>query len=248
MILPSTSGSRSLARGAAGTLTEDWAKRLGLRPGTAVAAGIINAHAGLPGSGVAEAARARGMDTHTYLCAEAEDLPPGSGGLLALGWWNGQRSPFVDDRLSGMMLGMTIRTTPAQQYRALMESTAYGTRLILDTFEGGGVPVREVVACGGIPRKNPLMLQIYADILNRPVQVTGEAETTALGAAIMAASAANLYSTPADAVRAMTGAIETVYRPALERAAAYDRLYREYRTLAEYFARENLVMHRMKKT
>lgn len=298
---------------AAGTLGEAWAERLHLRPGTIVSAGIIDAHAGLLGSGVAEEgsllmamgtstchmlfsrekrpvpgicgvvgnsvlpglytyeagqacvgdlldwfvrqslpawaeaeAKARGVDIHTYLSAEALTLPPGSGGLLALDWWNGQRSPYVDDSLSGMMLGMTIRTTPAQQYRALMESTAYGTRLILENFERSGVTVCNVVACGGISRKNSLMLQIYADVLGRPITIAREEQTTALGAAILAASAAKLHPTPAEAVRAMTAPAEVVYEPDPVRAAAYDVLYRKYCILAEYFAKENPVMHYLK--
>lgn len=293
----------------AGRLRESWARRLGLRPGTPVAAGIIDAHAGLLGSGVTEAGQvllAMGTSTcqmlfsreksvipgifgvardsvlpglytyeagqacvgdlldwfvrtslptrtaedtniHTRLSQEAASLPPGSGGLLALDWWNGQRSPYGDDRLTGVMLGMTVRTTPVQQYRALMEATAYGTRLILETFQAGGISIRDVFACGGISRKNPVMLQIYADILNRPIRIARQEQTTALGAAILAASAAGLHSSPAEAVRAMTRPPETVYYPNPERAAAYDSLYREYRTLAEYFARENPVMHRLQK-
>ena len=298
---------------AAGGLTETWAGRLHLRPGTPVAAGIIDAHAGLPGSGVteeghllmslgtsachmvlsrekravpgicgvvrdsvlpglyayeagqacvgdlldwfvrqslpawaADAARKQGLNAHTYLSQEASRLPPGSGGLLALDWWNGQRSPYVDDRLSGLMLGMTIQTTPAQQYRALLEAAAYGARLIVETFASGGILVRQVTACGGIPRKNPLMMRIFADVLNRPVAVAGEEQAAALGSAMLAAAAAGLYPEPAAAVRAMTRPAETVYHPDRDRAAAYDRLYREYRTLAEYFARENPVMHHLK--
>lgn len=297
----------------AGTLTPEWAGRLGLCAGTVVAVGIIDAHAGLPGSGVTEpgtmlmaigtstchmllsgekhpmpgicgvvgnsvlpglytyeagqacvgdlldwfvkeavpareteAAEAAGESIHAYLCREAAQLPPGSGGLMALDWWNGQRSPYVDDRLSGMMLGLTIRTTPAQQYRALMEATAYGSRLILDTFEAGGVPVRQIVACGGIPHKNPLMMQIYADVLGRPIQTVRETETTALGAAVMAAAAAGIYETPEEAVGCMTGGRGTVYTPDPQRAAIYRELYREYRQLAAYFASENPVMHHLR--
>ena len=298
--------------GAAGGLTEEWAKRLGLCPGTVIAASIIDAHAGLPGSGVAEegillmsvgtstchmvfskekhtipgicgaskdsvlpdlyayeagqacvgdlldwfvqnsvptreweAAKAQNIGIHAHLCEQAERLPPGANGLLALGWWNGQRSPYVDDRLSGLMLGLTIRTTPAEQYRALMESTAYGTRLILDTFEKGGVPIQKVMACGGISQKNPLMMQIYADVLNCPVYVTSQLQTAALGAAILAASAAQLYESPAQAVRAMTQPAETVYLPDEKRAAQYETLYQEYCKLAEYFAKETPVMHQL---
>lgn len=295
----------------AGRLREDWARRLGLLPGTPVAAGIIDAHAGLLGSGVTEAGQvllamgtstcqmllsrekrtvpgifgvagdsvlpglytyeagqacvgdlldwfvrtslpagiteaAAGTELHTYLSREAAALPPGSGGLLALDWWNGQRSPYGDDRLSGVMLGMTVSTTPVQQYRALMEATAYGTRLILEAFQSGGIPVREVFACGGISRKNPVMLQIYADVLNRPIRIARQEQTTALGAAILAAAAAGLHPSPTEAVRAMTLPPETVYRPGRESAAAYEALYREYRTLAEYFAHENPIMHRLR--
>ena len=297
---------------AAGGLTAEWAERLGLRPGTAVSAGVIDAHAGLPGSGVAESgtllmamgtstchmlfdetlrtvpgicgaakdsvlpglwtyeagqacvgdlldwfvsnnvpareteeAAREGCSIHDHLCRKAAALPPGSGGLLALDWWNGQRSPYVDDRLTGMMLGLTIRTIPAQQYRALMEATAYGSRLIVETFEQGGIPIRDVVACGGISKKNPLMLQIYADVLDRPIAIAREDQTTALGAAILAAAAAGLHETPARAVRAMTAPPETVYLPDRERAARYDTLYGEYRRLAEHFAKCDLVMHRL---
>lgn len=291
----------------AGHLREPWARRLGLLPGTPVAAGIIDAHAGLLGSGVTEAGqallamgtstcqmlfsrekrtipgifgvardsvlpglyayeagqacvgdlldwfvrtslphRAAETDIHTLLSREAASLPPGSGGLLALDWWNGQRSPYGDDRLSGVMLGMTVRTTPVQQYRALMEATACGTRLILETFQAGGLPVQDIFACGGISRKNPVMLQIYADVLNRPIHIARQEQTTALGAAILAASAAGLQPSPAEAVRAMTRPPETVYRPNPAHTAAYQALYREYRTLAEYFARENTVMHRLR--
>ena len=297
---------------AAGGLTEGWAKRLGLRLGTVIAASIIDAHAGLPGSGIAEdgtllmsvgtstchmvfskkkhtvpgicgvsrdsvlpdfyayeagqacvgdlldwfvqnsvphreweAAKAQDVGIHAHLCAQAEQFPPGSNGLLALGWWNGQRSPYVDDRLSGLMLGLTIRTTPAEQYRALMESTAYGTRLILDTLEKGGVPIQKVMACGGISQKNPLMMQIYADVLNRPVYVTSQLQTAALGAAILAASAAKLHGSPEQAVRAMTRPAETVYLPDENRAEQYDALYRKYCALAEHFAKETPVMHQL---
>lgn len=295
----------------AGRLQKQWARRLGLPPGIPVAAGIIDAHAGLLGSGVTEAGQAllamgtstcqmllsrekhalpgifgvvrdsvlpglytyeagqacvgdlldwfvrtslpahiagaaKATDVHTYLCREAEKLSPGSGGLLALDWWNGQRSPYGDDRLGGVMLGMTIHTTPIQQYRALMEATAYGARLIFDTFQAGGVPIREVFACGGISRKNPLMLQIYADVLNRPIRIARQEQTTALGAAILAAAAAGFYASPAAAVRAMTRPAESVYYPDAKRAAAYEPLYQEYRVLADYFARENLVMHRLR--
>ena len=297
---------------AAGGLSGEWARRLGLRPGTVVSTGVIDAHAGLPGSGVArsgtllmamgtstchmlfdetfriipgicgaakdsvlpglwtyeagqacvgdlldwfvhnnvparveaEAAR-EGIGLHEYLSREASQLPPGSGGLLALDWWNGQRSPYVDDRLKGVMLGLTIRTTPAQQYRALMEATAYGTRLIVETFQKGGVAIRDVVACGGISKKNPLMLQIYADVLDRPIHIAREDQTTALGAAILAAAAAGLYETPAQAVRTMTAPPEITYFPDRERTERYSELYAEYRTLAEYFAKGNPVMHRL---
>ncbi len=193
----------------------------------------------------ADAAREKGLDIHAHLCAQAEQLPPGANGLLALDWWNGQRSPYVDDRLSGVMLGLTIRTTAAEQYRALMESTAFGTRLILDTFVRGGIPVEKVVTCGGISQKNPLMMQIYADVLGRPLHITAQLQTTALGAAILAAAAAGLYATPQDAVRAMTRGAATVYTPDARRSAQYEPLYRQYCALAEYFARESPLMHRL---
>ena len=199
---------------------------------------------GVPES-VSAQARAQGAGLHAFLSGQAQLLPPGANGLLALDWWNGQRSPYVDDRLSGMMLGMTLRTTPAELYRALMEAAVYGSRLIVETFEGSGVPVRRVAACGGISRKNPLMMQIYADVLNRPVEIAPQTQTAALGAAVLAAAAGGLYPTPQAAAAAMTRAPETVYTPDSGRAAQYERLYRDYRALAEHFAKATPVMHHL---
>ena len=196
-------------------------------------------------------AEARGMDLHAWLTALAARQKPGESGLLALDWWNGNRSVLVDFDLSGMLLGLTLSTKPEDIYRALIEATAYGAREIVEAFEGGGIPVRTLVACGGIARKNPLMMQIWADVLNREIRVSASTQASALGAAIMGAvaagSAAGGYDTVADAARAMGSPVERRYVPVPEDAAVYDRLFREYHRLHDYFGRgENDVMKRLR--
>src|SRR5262249_33062909 len=118
-----------------------------------------------------EAARRRGMDLHAVLEEEAAKLRPGESGLLALDWWNGNRSVLVDVDLSGLLVGMTLATKTPEVYRALLEATAFGTRVIVEAFEAAGVPVARIVACGGLPQRNELLLQIYADVTGRELSV-----------------------------------------------------------------------------
>ena len=132
------------------------------------------------------------------------------------------------------MLGMTLRTTPAEQYRALLEATAYGTRWILEVFEQAGIKIREITACGGIARKNPFAMQLYADILQRPIRATASEQASALGAAILAAVSAGVYQTPEDAVNHMACREGTVYRPDPGTQTAYQSLYQKYRMLAAF--------------
>ena len=186
---------------------------------------------------VLEDARTRCMDLHQLLSEQAGKLCPGECGLLALDWWNGQRSPLVDDRLTGLMVGVTLRTTPADQYRALMEATAFGTRMILENFEQAGMAVSDLAACGGIARKNPVMMQIYADVLQRPIRVAASDQSPALGAAILAAAAAGVHDTVERAVEVMTSSGSTVYLPNPDHGPVYDRLYRAYAELADHFGR-----------
>jgi L-ribulokinase len=194
-----------------------------------------------------EEARARGLDLHALLQEKAARLRVGQSGLLALDWWNGNRSVLVDAELGGLLIGATLATVPEEIYRALIEATAYGTRVIIETFEAHDVPVREIVACGGLPEKSPLIMQIYADVTGRPFRLSASDQTPALGSAMFGAVAAGVaaggYATIQDAARAMARLKDLVYEPIAENAAIYELLYREYTRLHDYFGRgENNVM------
>jgi L-ribulokinase len=168
----------------------------------------------------------------------AKKLKAGESGLLALDWNNGNRTILVDVRLSGMLLGQTLHTTPEEIYRALIEATGFGALVIIDRIEEYGVKVREVVNCGGLAVKNSLMMQIYADITGRPMKISRSGQTPALGAAIFASVAAGKKSGGEDSLddarRAMTG-IGKVYLPQEENHEAYATLYRLYRQLHDGF-------------
>jgi L-ribulokinase len=194
-----------------------------------------------------DAAKAEGISIHAYLREKAARLRPGESGLLALDWWNGNRSVINDSSLSGMILGLTLRTKPEEIYRALLEACAYGTRKIIESFEECGVAVTELYACGGIAIKDPLMMQIYADVTGRPIRVAANTQAAAVGAAIFGASAAGLFPSLYDAASVMGRVREDAYTPDSDARAAYDRLYREYETLHDYFGRgANEVMHRLR--
>ena len=302
----------------AGGLTAEWAERLGLLPGTAVAIATLDAHTSVPAAGVTEAgrmvmimgtsichlligdqrqevegmcgviqggitpstwgfeagqscvgdhfawfveaaapgevaerAREQGISLNQVLEDRAARLEPGESGLLALDWWNGNRSVLVDADLTGVMLGLTLRTRPEEVYRALMEATAYGTRTIIEAFERQGVPVREVVACGGLPDQSPLLMQIFADVIDRDIWVARSSQTPALGAAMHGAVAAGPERggyADIEAAAARMGHLRDVpYRPIREHARIYERLYAEYSLLHDYFGRgANDVMKRLK--
>lgn len=289
-----------------GHLTPEWAKKLGLNVQTVVAAGMIDAHAGVLGCGITEPgklmmilgtsachillwpkekavpgicgsckdsvlpglyayeagqacvgdmldwfvhnsvpeaqiaeAKERSITVHQLLTKQAESLRPGESGLLALDWWNGQRTPLVDENLTGIMLGMTIRTTPAEQYRCLLEAVAFGTKLILEGFEGAGISISEIIACGGIARKNSLLMQICADVLGHPIRVADSDQCSALGAAVLAAVAAGVHTTPMEGVMRMTKSGETVFLPRADHAAVYSTIYEQYKLLVDYFGKGN---------
>ena len=199
-----------------------------------------------------KAAEEAGLTKNQYLTTLAEKLRPGQSGLLALDWWNGNRSILCDYDLTGMMLGLTIATKPEEIYRALIEATAYGTRRISDSFEENGLPVKNVVACGGISKKNPMFMQIYADVLNRDIRIARSSQTPALGSAIFAAVAAGAeaggFDSVVEASHTMGGTSDTVYYPIPENVKIYDELYAEYLKLHDYFGRgENNVMKRIRK-
>lgn len=267
------------------------ADRLGLPAGIPVSTAIIDAHAGVPGAGVAddgtmvlvlgtsschmlnsrserlvpgvagvvkdgilpgffgyETGQASVGDafawlvetfklSHAELSADAAKLPQGAGGVLAIDWLNGCRTPLMDGRLSGAFVGVTLGTTAAQMYRALIEATAFGVRWIVDTLRSGGVPVERFVASGGLPDKSPLLMQIYADVLNEPITLAESSQSVALGAAILGALAAGRsatnHATPSDAINAMARQrTEPVYRPDPDAHRRYQPIYRLYRELA----------------
>jgi len=184
--------------------------------------------------------------THERLTALAAEQRPGEHGLIALDWHNGNRSVLVDAELSGLLVGETLATKPADIYRALIEATAFGTRKIVETFTAAGVPVREFIAAGGL-LKNGLLMQIYADVLNMPLSAIGSDQGPALGSAIHAAAAAGAYPSVRAAADAMGRVIPNAYLPDPRAAAIYDEIYAEYSTLHDYFGRgANRVMRKLR--
>ena len=275
----------------AGALTPRAAQLLGLPTGIPVSAAIIDAHAGVPGAGVAapstlvmvmgtsschmmnsrveqlvpgvagvvqdgilpgyfgyETGQASVGDafawlvetlgqSHEQLSTRAAQLPPGAGGVIAVDWLNGCRTPLMDGRLSGAFVGLTLNTKPEQLYRALLEATAFGVRWIVDTLRDGGVPVRRFVASGGLPAKSPLFMQIYADVLGEKIQLAESDQSVALGAAILGCLAAGPeqtgHASASQAIHAMARQREDlVYRPDLRARRQYQHLYPLYRKLA----------------
>ncbi len=205
---------------------------------------------GVPASLEAQA-QAEGISLFELLEREASRLEPGATGLLALDWWNGNRSILMDANLSGMILGLTLDTRPYEIYRALIEGTAFGTRVIIENFRRNGLAIQEIFACGGLAERNPLMMQIYADVLGEEIRLPRTSQASAMGAAIWGAVAAGSqgggYDSVQDAVAQMTGTRNQVYRPNRRHKAIYDELYKEYLALHDYFGRgANPVMHRLK--
>lgn len=287
----------------AGHLCQEWAEKLGLKPGIAVAVGAFDAHMGGVGAGVKEGTLVKILGTSTcdimvspkhkgfadipgvcgivdgsvlpdyygieagqsavgdiflwfvnYLAPErygqtidekfknlekaASAQKPGEHGLLALDWNNGNRTILVDVRLSGLLLGQTLHTQAHEIYRALIEGTAFGALTIVNRIEEYGVKVEEIVNCGGLASKNPFLMQIYADVLGRPMKVSRSDQTPALGAAIFGAVAAGKemsgFASVEEAQRAMTG-IKEVHNPNMDNHKVYKELYRMYSLLHDAF-------------
>ena len=197
-------------------------------------------------------AKERGIDIYKLLEEKAAKLKIGESGLLALDWWNGNRSILVDVDLTGLIIGCTLSTKPEEIFRALVEATAYGQRMIIETFVNSGVPIYEVYACGGIASKNDFMMQIYADVLNKDIKIAASNQTPALGAAIFAAVAAGKerggYESVYDAAKAMGKVKDKFFKPIKSNVEAYNKLYAEYSILHDFFGRGgNDVMKRLKK-
>jgi L-ribulokinase len=198
-----------------------------------------------------EEARRRGLDVHQLLEQKAALQKPGEHGLVALDWWNGNRSILVDVDLTGLLIGATLATKPEDIYRALIEATAYGARVIIESFDHNGVAVNEIVACGGLPGRNKLLMQIYADVTGREIKVAETAQSGALGSAMFAAVAAGEkvggYGSIFEAAKRMARLQEIVYKPVPAHKAVYDQLFAEYLTLHDHFGRgQNDVMKRLK--
>jgi L-ribulokinase len=293
----------------AGELTAAMAAKLGLKAGTAVAIGNVDAHVSVPACGTTangvfvaimgtsccdivcgpekrivpgmcgvvkdgvvpgsygfEAGQSgfgdhfawlsrflgKGDPGHSALESEAAKLGPGGSGLLALDWWNGNRSVLVDADLTGMLIGFNLRTTPAEVYRALIEGLAFGMRTIIDTFATNGVAIDTIVACGGLAEKNRLFMQVVADVCQRPIRVARSAQAPAVGSAIFGAVAAGEsrggHATLDAAAKAMGGLKDLQFIPSADAKvrATYDALFKDYHAMHDHFGRSNAVMKRLK--
>lgn len=301
-----------------GELSKEMAERMGLSPRISVAAGIIDAHAGVLGVGVAEPekmvvvmgtsschmllsnkeifvegisgvvedgiipgffayeagqaavgdifasfiehqlpsyiteeANQQGIEVHELLEMKASRIKPGESGLIALDWHNGNRTPLVDADLSGVIIGLTLQTKPEEMYRTLIEATAFGTKSIMDTFRSGGIDIKQLYACGGLPRRNKLLMQIYADVMNMEILISNTTLTPAIGAAMYGAVAAGIenggYDSVVEASNKMAQIEEETFKPIPNHVRIYEELYQEYIRLQSYFGRgDNNVMRRLK--
>ena len=303
----------------AGGLTAEWARKTGLKEGTPVSIGNVDAHVAVPattvtgvgslvmimGTSICHMLLGTGKQMVEGMCGTVEDgivpglwgyeagqsavgdifawffehgapdyihrearqrkipfvaalekraaaLLPGESGLVAVDWWNGNRSILVDVDLSGVLLGMTLATRAEEIYRALIEATAFGTRTIVDAFESKGIAVNNLVACGGLPEKNRLLMQIYADVTGREIKLAQQLQTcSALGAAmhgtVAAGRAGGGYDSIFDSARHMARVQKLTYKPRAEHHEVYNRLFKEYLALHDYFGRGgNDVMKRLK--
>jgi L-ribulokinase len=174
-------------------------------------------------------------DPHTNLSRAAEKLRPGASGLLGLDWNNGNRTVLVDPGLTGLLVGQTLHTSASEVYRALVEATAFGALTIINRFEEYGVQVKDVVNCGGIAEKNPFVMQIYADVCNRPMKISHSPQTCALGAAIFGAVVGGAYRKVESAQRKMVRAPRRVFRPRKKAATVYAELFTLYQQLHDAF-------------
>ncbi len=187
-------------------------------------------------------AESLGRSVHEHLTQLALGQRVGAHGLVALDWHSGNRSILVDHELSGLIVGLTLATRPEDVYRALIEATAFGTRVIVEQLEAGGVPVLDVIVAGGL-LKNPLVMQVYADVLRRPLHVIGSDQAPALGSAMHAAVAAGAHADIVAAADAMSSLERDVWKPDADRADAYDRMFTMYRTLHDSFGQNATLMH-----
>jgi len=197
-------------------------------------------------------AQSRNTDIHGFLSSRASEKKPGETGLLALDWWNGNRSVLMDSSLSGVLIGCTLATKPEDIYRALIEATAFGTRMIVDNYEEHGIGADRIIACGGIALKNDFLMQIYADVTGREIGVLDTMQASALGSAIFGAVAAGKkaggYDMVQEASAHMAKNCTKTFCPDKKNTETYDLIYREYIRLHDYFGRGgNEVLKKLKK-
>jgi L-ribulokinase len=192
--------------------------------------------------GYYDEAKQRGVSVHSVLEAHAAGLRPGQSGLLALDWWNGNRSILVDANVSAAYLGLTLATTAHEMYRASLEATAFGKRVIVESFIKNGLAVNEMIACGGLPERNKLFMQIHADVLGLPIKISAAKQTPAVGSAmfgaVVAGAAAGGYHTIQDAAQHMAHLKDEVFTPNPNHKPVYDQLYTEYLRLHDLFGRD----------
>ncbi|WP_010269070.1 ribulokinase [Paenibacillus senegalensis] len=190
---------------------------------------------------VKQEARSEGVSVHALLERKASRYAPGETGLLALDWWNGNRSVLSNMHLSGLIMGFTLQTKPEELYRTLLEATAFGTRKIIESFERAGLQVNELYATGGLPQRNQLLMQIYADVVGKEIKVAASTYTPAVGAAMFGAVAAGSgrggYDDIVTAASHMARLQEKTYKPIAEHKIIYDQLYQQYSELHDYFGR-----------
>jgi len=197
-------------------------------------------------------ARKRDLNIYRLLEEKASQLKPGESGIVALDWWNGNRSILNNADLSGMILGLTLNTKPEDIYRTLIEATAFGTRIIIETFQENGLPIDELYACGGMPHKDKMLMQIYADVTGREIKIASTPQASALGAAMFGTLAAGSkfggYDSIEESVTHMASLEKKTYIPIPENVAVYSQLFAEYQKLHNYFGRgSNQVMERLKR-
>ena len=191
-------------------------------------------------------AEKNGVNIHKYLREKAKNLQPGSNGLIALDWWNGNRTPFVNGNLSGAIIGMSLFTKPEEIYKALIESTAYGTKRIIEIYESNGIKINKLYATGGIADKDEMLMQIYADVTGKEIFVSDTAYGCAYGSAILGAVNKGGYKTLTEAAELLKIIKKVTFKPNMKNHTKYQKIYKEYKELSEYFGQKNNVMERLK--
>ncbi len=177
-----------------------------------------------------------GISIHKLLREKAKKLNAGANGLIALDWWNGNRTPYVDGTLKGMIAGLTIYTKPEEIYRALIEATAFGTRRIIEIYENNGIKINNLYAAGGIAEKDELLMQIYADVIGREIYLSGTSQACAYGSAVLGAVNHKGYKTLQEASSKMKKLSDVSYKPDKENTEKYHKIYKKYKELSEFFA------------